>query len=145
MWRRRRRKCVCVNLERSRHCMMQIIFITSVMRASDIWKKSLFQSWSKDQVHLRGNISSSGRHLLGLRREVRTRLQTSVKKPEDEYRKELIEPSSNKSRAPSVRLSTRSSPATIAAGKMSVKLRGTRIFRQHFFNTKLTYLHTQWL
>lgn len=61
------------------------------------------QTWTR---LLASQEQRAGWHLLGLRRELRTRQDAFVKQPEDKYRNQLIKPSTDTRSAPSVRLIT---------------------------------------
>lgn len=100
------------------------------MRESDIrtsvWRANTFASQPRAAF---AGLEEGGRHTQ----------DASVEPPEDKYRKRLMEPST-KRRRPSVSLIT---PNSSQENKQCRNQRS--LFRQHFFNTKLTYLHTQWL
>lgn len=112
----------CVLCPRSRIHMRESDIRTSV------WKANTFASQPRAAFT---GLEEGGHHTQ----------DAFVEQPEDKYRKRLMEPSTTRRSGPSVSLITPNS-----SRKKKNNCRNQRsLFRQHFFNTKLTYLHTQWL
>lgn len=88
-----------------------------LLRWSDIWRASLAHrrdgKYHQEKVYLCSNISLSAWHLSSLKRGLKTRRDMFVERLVDKYRRELIKPSINKGRTPSVRFLTRPASSSL--------------------------------